>query len=110
HQAAARSYRKVLDYFRPGFLLGLTATPERLDGADLLALCDDNLVFECTLVDGIRRGDLASFGYFGIRDVVDYEPIPWRKGRFDPDVPTNAVATPTRAQPALHAWRRHGGG
>lgn len=110
HHAAARSYRKVLDHFRPGFLLGLTATPERLDGADLLALCDDNLVFECMLVDGIHRGDLASFGYFGIRDVVDYEPIPWRNGRFDPDVLTSAVATRTRAQQALDEWRRHGGG
>ncbi len=93
HHAAARTYRRVIDHFHPDFLLGMTATPERLDGADLLALCGDNIVFEYNLVDGIRSGDLARFDYFGIRDVVDYEPIPWRNGRFDPDALTTAVAT-----------------
>lgn len=46
HHAAARSYRRVIDHFLPKFLLGLTATPERFDGADLLSLCHDNLPFE----------------------------------------------------------------
>ena len=46
HHAAARSYRQVIDHFQPGFLLGLTATPNRMDGADLLALCSDNLIYE----------------------------------------------------------------
>lgn len=110
HHASARSYRRVLDHFRPRFLLGLTATPERLDGADLLALCGDNLVFECNLVEGIARGDLSHFAYFGIRDVVDYTPIPWRGGRFDPDALTDAVATHVRAQQALDEWRERGGG
>ena len=75
HHAAARSYRKVIDYFRPAFLLGLTATPNRMDGADLLALCSDNLVYECPLTDGIESGDLSPFSYFGIADDVDYSPI-----------------------------------
>ena len=84
HHAAARSYRRVIDHFQPGFLLGLTATPNRMDGADLLALCSDNLVYECPLTEGIERGDLSPFRYFGIADDVDYAPIPWRNGRFDP--------------------------
>ena len=54
HHAAARSYRRVIDHFQPTFLLGLTATPNRMDGADLLALCSDNLVYECPLTDGHR--------------------------------------------------------
>ena len=45
HHAAAATYRRVLDHFTPRFLLGLTATPERMDGADLLSLCADNLAF-----------------------------------------------------------------
>lgn len=110
HHAAARSYRHVIDHFRPRFLLGLTATPERLDGADLLALCGDNLVLECDLVEGMRRGDLAVFDYFGIRDVADYEPIPWRNGRFDPESLDAIVATEERAQQALDEWRAKGGG
>ena len=110
HHASARTYRRILDHFRPGFLLGLTATPERLDGADLLALCGDNLVFECNLVEGINRGDLSRFEYFGTTDVVDYTPIPWRGGRFDPELLTNAVATQVRAQQALDEWRSRGAG
>ena len=105
HHAAARSYRKVIEYFQPEFLLGLTATPDRLDGADLFALCGDNLVYECPLTDGIERGDLSPFRYFGIADDVDYTPIPWRGGRFDPDVLTRAVETEARAQQALDHWR-----
>ena len=49
HHAAASTYRRVLGHFDPKFLLGLTATPDRRDGADLLALCGDNLVFDCGL-------------------------------------------------------------
>jgi len=49
HHAAARTYRTLIDHFRPKFLLGMTATPERTDGGDLLGLCQENLVFECGL-------------------------------------------------------------
>jgi superfamily II DNA or RNA helicase/diadenosine tetraphosphate (Ap4A) HIT family hydrolase/HKD family nuclease len=110
HHAAARSYRRVIDHFQPGFLLGLTATPNRMDGADLLALCSDNLVYECPLTDGIERGDLSPFRYFGIADDVDYAPIPWRGGRFDPAALTEAFETQARAQHAFDVWRDKGGG
>lgn len=109
HHAAAPSYRKIIDHFTPGFLLGLTATPERMDGADLLALCGDNLVYECGLVDGIRRGELVSFNYWGVPDPVDFEPIPWRNGRFDLQRLTEAVETQERAEAALGEWREHCG-
>lgn len=110
HHAAARSYRRVIDHFQPAFLLGLTATPNRMDGADLLALCSDNLVYECPLNEGIRRGDLSPFHYFGIVDDVDYAPIPWRNGRFDPAALTQAAETHQRAQHALDVWQEKGGG
>jgi superfamily II DNA or RNA helicase/diadenosine tetraphosphate (Ap4A) HIT family hydrolase/HKD family nuclease len=110
HHAAARSYRRVIDHFEPAFLLGLTATPERMDGADLFALCSDNLVYECPLTDGIERGDLSPFRYFGVADDVDYTPIPWRGGRFDPAALTEAVETQERAGHALGEWRAKGGG
>lgn len=104
HHAAARSYRKVIDHFRPKFLLGLTATPERLDGADLLSLCDDNLVFERNLIEGIRAEQLCPFQYHGIKDVADFAPIPWRNGRFDPEALAAAVETQERAQQAFDEW------
>ena len=63
HHASAPSYRKVLSHFRPKFMLGLTATPDRSDAADLLALCDDNLVYECNLLEGVNRQLLSPFKY-----------------------------------------------
>ena len=110
HHAAARSYRRVIEHFQPEFMLGLTATPNRMDSADLLALCSDNLVYECPLTEGIERGDLSPFRYFGIADDVDYAPIPWRGGRFDPAMLAEAVETRERAQHALDVWRDKGGG
>lgn len=106
HHATAPTYRRVIDYFQPKFLLGLTATPERTDQADLLALCDDNLVFEKTLRDAIRDKELVPFAYFGIKDeFINYEEIPWRHGQFEPAALNNAFASHQRAQHALKHWR-----
>lgn len=109
HHAAAETYRRVLDYFEPKFMLGLTATPERTDGGDLLALCDENLVFECGLATGVRSKLLCPFHYFGVPDLVEYEQIPWRGRKFDEAALTSAVATSARAQNALEQLEKHGG-
>ncbi|MCC7320740.1 MAG: DUF3427 domain-containing protein [Rubellimicrobium sp.] len=110
HHASAASYRGLLDHFSPRFLLGLTATPERTDGGDLLSLCGENLVFRCDLHEGITRGLLAPFHYFGVPDDVDYAQIPWRSARFDEAALTEAVTTRARAENALDQLRRHGHG
>ncbi len=108
HHAAAATYRRIIDYFEPKFLLGLTATPERMDGGDLLALCQENLVFEASVPDGISADLLCAFQYWGVPDVVDYANIPRRNARFDPTELTAAVATDARAQNALEQLRKHG--
>lgn len=109
HHAAAPTYRRILEHFEPDFFLGLTATPERLDGADLLALCGDNLIFECGLAEGIERGELCPFQYWAEKDVADFAHIPWRNGRFDPDELSLAVETVERAQQEFDAWQRRRG-
>ena len=109
HHASAATYRRVLHHFQPRFVLGLTATPERSDGADLLDLCGDNLVYRCDLAEGIRRGLLCPFDYFGVPDEVDYRNIPWRSTRFDEEALTAAVATLARAENALAQLQRRGG-
>jgi superfamily II DNA or RNA helicase/diadenosine tetraphosphate (Ap4A) HIT family hydrolase len=109
HHASAPTYRRLIDYFRPQFLLGLTATPERTDGGDLLTLCQENLVYRCDLSEGIRRGLLSPFHYFGVPDEVDYTNIPWRSSRFDEESLTRAVATQSRAQNALEQYRKRAG-
>jgi superfamily II DNA or RNA helicase len=109
HHAAARTYRKLIDYFESRFLLGLTATPERTDGGDLLALCQENLVYRCDLTQGIERGLLSPFEYFGVPDEVDYAQIPWRSSRFDEEALTRAVATRKRAENTFEQYREKAG-
>lgn len=109
HHAAARTYRNLINHFEPKFLLGLTATPERTDGGDLLALCQENLVYRCDLFEGINSGQLSPFKYFGVPDNVDYRNIPWRSSRFDPDLLEQALATEARAKNALDEWKKLGG-
>ena len=109
HHAAARTYRNLINYFEPKFLLGLTATPERTDGGDLLSLCQGNLVYRCDLFQGIDSQLLSPFKYFGVPDTVDYRNIPWRSSRFDPELLDQALATETRAKNALDEWRKYGG-
>ena len=109
HHAAAPTYRRLIDHFRAKFLLGLTATPERTDGGDLLALCEENLVYRCDLVEGVKQDLLCRFRYFGVPDEVDYRNIPWRNSRFDEEELTRHVATQSRARNALEQLQKRGG-
>jgi len=105
HHAAAPTYRRLLAHFKPQFLLGLTATPDRSDQSDILTLCDDNLVFSCGLFQGIEAKLLTPFHYYGIFDEhVNYTEIPWRNGRFDPEALSNKLATLARSRHALRKW------
>ncbi|MEJ1249569.1 DUF3427 domain-containing protein [Denitratimonas tolerans] len=109
HHASAPSYRALLAQLDYDFLLGLTATPERQDGHDVLALCDYNVAYEVRLVEAINRGWLLPFHYFGIADEsVDYGSIPWRSGGFDPERLENALMVENRVDEMLHHCRIRG--
>lgn len=73
HHATAETYRKIIDYFEPEFLLGLTATPERLDNQDVFELFDKNVPYELRLRDAIINDLVVPFKYYGIRDeLINY--------------------------------------
>lgn len=73
HHATAETYKKIIDYFEPEFLLGLTATPERMDNQDVFELFDQNVPYELRLRDAIVNDLVVPFQYYGIRDsLVDY--------------------------------------
>lgn len=73
HHATAETYRKIMEYFKPEFLLGLTATPERLDNQDVFELFDKNVPYELRLRDAIINELVVPFKYYGIRDkLIDY--------------------------------------
>jgi superfamily II DNA or RNA helicase/diadenosine tetraphosphate (Ap4A) HIT family hydrolase len=107
HHATAESYRRILARIDPDFLLGLTATPDRADEADVVGLFDDNLAYRADLGVGIVEGRLAPFAYHGLRDVVDYANIPWRNRRFDPEDLARAVQTQARMERLWQAWNEH---
>lgn len=78
HHAEAERWKATILALKTRFLLGLTATPERADGRNVMDLCDGNVVFEVRLPEAIRMGALARFHYFGIADddEVDYASLP----------------------------------
>ncbi|MGO2100163.1 DEAD/DEAH box helicase [Vagococcus salmoninarum] len=70
HKAGGQTYQKIIDYFEPEFLLGMTATPERTDSFDIFELFDYNVAYEIRLQEALEEDMLAPFHYFG---VTDYE-------------------------------------
>jgi superfamily II DNA or RNA helicase len=108
HHAAAPSYRKILNRIQPRFLLGVTATPERQDGHDVMEICDYNIAYEVRLPEAINRNWLIPFHYFGVADeLIDYENIKWRSGKFDPTELENALILEERVDAILqHALEK----
>jgi len=98
HHAAAPSYEAVLGHLAPAELLGLTATPERADGLDILRHFDGRIAAELRLWDAIDQEYLAPFAYFGIHDGLDLREIPWRRGQGYDVSALEGVLT------ADHAW------
>lgn len=108
HHSAAPSYRRVLDYFEPKFLLGLTATPDRLDGGDVYALCDDNVAYQMHFTEAIEESYLTPFHYVGIYDEIDYSQIRLVNGRrYDQDELLAEQLKENVAQKIFEAWQTH---
>ncbi|MCM1112758.1 MAG: DEAD/DEAH box helicase family protein [Muribaculum sp.] len=83
HHAVTGMYQRIVNYFKPQFLLGLTATPERMDGKNIYELCDYNVPYEISLQEAINKGLLVPFRYYGIYDETDYSSLHLVKGRYD---------------------------
>ena len=83
HHAAAPTYQQLLNYFKPRILLGLTATPERMDGENILRWFDNRIAAEIRLPEAIDRKLLCPFQYFGISDSVDLSDVKWNRGGYE---------------------------
>jgi superfamily II DNA or RNA helicase/HKD family nuclease len=107
HHAAATSYRKIIDHFTPRFLLGLTATPDRMDGADVYAICHHNVAFQMHFTAAIAEGFLTPFHYYGIHDTIDYSQIR-RIGRtYDASQLEHRQLDREVADNIYHSWEKH---
>ena len=83
HHAAAPTYQKLLSYYQPEILLGLTATPERMDGKSILSYFNNRISAEIRLPEAIDRKLLCPFQYFGVTDTIDLDKLKWSAGGYD---------------------------
>lgn len=83
HHSVNNQYRRIVEYFKSEFLLGLTATPERMDGKNIYEICDYNVPYEISLKSAINKGMLVPFHYYGIYDNTDYSGIHIVRGKYD---------------------------
>lgn len=116
HHASAKSYRTILNALEkdpsssPRFILGLTATPDRADAADIRGLFDDHLAYSAGVERGVELKRLVPFDYFGVKDEIDYANIPWRNHkRFDPEILGTLAQTEARMSTMWRAWGEHPG-
>jgi superfamily II DNA or RNA helicase/HKD family nuclease len=89
HHAAASTYDRLLNHLAPKELLGLTATPERLDGKDVTEWFDQRIAVELRLWEAIDEGFLVPFQYFGVADGTDLRSVTWRRGGYAPEELSN---------------------
>lgn len=107
HHSVSNNYQRIINYFKPKFLLGITATPERMDNQDVFAVCDYNVAYEIRLPEAINRGDLCPFRYYGVFDeTVDYTKIPQYKGKYKGEELEKALMLDKRANLILKHYSK----
>lgn len=108
HHAAARSYQRLLTHFEPIVLLGLTATPERMDGQDITKYFDGQIASEMRLPEAIDRKLLSPFQYFCVSDTVDLSTLKWSRKGYDlkelENVYTNNTIRSNQIVNSLHRY------
>lgn len=107
HHAAAKSYQSVLSYFQPRFLLGITATPDRMDGKDVYAICDGNVAYQLHFIEAIQKGWLCPFHYYGVYDATDYSQLTWLGTKYDESELLEVQLCEDVAIGIYEAWMRH---
>lgn len=106
HRGEAETYKRVLEHFKPKFFLGLTATPERMDGRNVLRFCGHHVAYEVRVMQAIDRGWLVPFQYFAIHDATDYSEITWKRTDYDETELTRALSNDTRTALVANNLRR----
>lgn len=107
HHASANSYKQVLTYFHPQFLLGITATPYRNDNRDIFSLCDGKVAYKMDFLEAIQHKWLSPFRYYGVYDDTDYTKIRRIGTQYDQDELAIAQNRKELYEKILQAWREH---
>lgn len=107
HHAAANSYQKILQHFKPKFLLGITATPDRMDNKDVYSICDGNVAYRIHFIEAIQKQWLAPFHYYGVYDETDYSSLTWLGTRYDEEELLQVQLREEMAEKIESAWKEH---
>jgi len=108
HHIPASSYRGIIHHFEPKILLGLTATPERMDGGDIREDFHNHIAAEIRLPEALNRKLLCPFQYFGVTDSVDLSSVTWQRGRYVASELTNIyTANDRRVNEILAALEKY---
>jgi superfamily II DNA or RNA helicase len=110
HHGQCLSYREIFNFFKPRFMLGMTATPDRLDRKDIFELFDYNKVFEISLQEAIDNGFLVPYDYYGLTDNIDYSHIRFQGNRYRVDDLERFLIIPARNEAILREYRQRGNG
>ena len=102
HRAGAESYQRLLKYFKPNFLLGMTATPERTDGYDMFQLFNHNIAYEIRLHRALEEEMLAPFHYYGISEISIEDKV------IEEDAGFNLLLHPDRLNHILSTIKKFG--
>ncbi|WP_335940340.1 DUF3427 domain-containing protein [Streptomyces sp. PTD5-9] len=107
HHGTSPTYRKILDHFDPKELLGLTATPERMDGLNIQdEFFDGRIAAEMRLWEALENDLLSPFHYFGVTDNTDMSAITWKRGAYDTTALSNLfTGNDARARLVVQAVR-----
>lgn len=109
HHSAAETYQKMMSYFKPKFMLGLTATPDRTDNKDIYAYCDYSVAYEVDLFDSINKGYLCPFHYYGIYDgTVNYDNISFINGKYVEKELSKSLSNDQRNALIYKHYKRYG--
>ncbi len=108
HHGQSPTYREVIAQFRPKFMLGLTATPDRLDRKDIFELFDYQKVIEVPLQEAIEGGYLVPYTYYGLLDNVDYSRIRFQNNRYRVDDLERYLIIPERNAAILREYNEKG--
>jgi superfamily II DNA or RNA helicase len=110
HHGQSLSYKDILAYFTPQFMLGMTATPDRLDRKDIFELFDYQKIYEVTLQEAIDDGYLVPYDYYGLTDDVDYSKIRYQGNRYNTADLEKLLIVPARNEAILREYIDKGGG
>ncbi|MEF9992715.1 MAG: DEAD/DEAH box helicase family protein [Romboutsia sp.] len=108
HHAVSNNYQNIINYFEPKFMLGITATPDRLDNKDVFSICNYNTVYEVTLKNAIDKGWLVPFRYYGIYDNnINYNDIEFKNGKYNEKELESALSINKRAELILNHYKKY---